>query len=731
MWTRIRSLISGRPGSSSTRLLASGLVLMLALGTTGFVIGRGDSALHLLVHPGAAWLATTQRGSVSLVDGQSGKSSVELQLSGARGHYLIVSQNGDHVLVLDTRTGKLLEVNVAQLALGAATSTSPGSQVVASVAATYIVNDAAGTVQRIDPVTLAPIGPRVHVPGRLGSTAVVDETGTLWIPVLSNGTAVPVTGAGVGHPVPVGNGNGLVLTAAAGLPIAIDRSTLKITTLGTAGAQDVITVPASAVSGGWQALLVPATSQAGSVPMVNGGATPSLAIVDLNTGTTQAVPLGSEVSTDVLGQPVQTAHQVFIPDYTTGSVLVYDTSAAAMAATIPVTGHPGTFQAEVIDGIAYFNDPNGTNAVVVTPDGQVHVVAKTGPGVPTARHGQPPSHPPAPTPQPQPQPGGSTQPPVTQPTQPPVTTPPTTPVPPQPAGPPTPPSPSPTLPSPTLPSPTLPSPPPPLAPQGVQATPGAGYVDVSWQPPSGGGTVASYTVSVSPSGATQAATGATSVHVTGLTCGTTYSFTVYSVGAGGQQVAAAPVSAQPCQAPSAPQGLSTQVSQHQVQVSWSPPAAPGGGTVSYTVNWGSGSPQTTTGASYTITGLTNFQTYTVTVTASSPAGQGGSDSTSVSVSPGTTWNYNVASWVTLPLHVRSAPNTSAGIVTTYNPAAGVPVQIVCQVMGGGYTDPTGTPNFPNAAVWDKLTNGGYIADGYITTPNASSDQFSPPIWQCQ
>jgi hypothetical protein len=721
MWTRIRSLLAGRPGSSSPKLLATGLALMLALGTTGFMIGRGDSALRLLVHPGAAWLANTQRGSVSLVDGQSGKSSVELQLSGARGHYLIVSQNGDQVLVLDTQAGKLMEVNVAQLTLGAATGTSSGSQVVASLAATYIVNDAAGTVQRIDPVTLAPLGPRLHVPGHLGSTAVVDDTGTLWLPVLSNGTAVPVTSAGVGHPVPVGSGSGLVLTSAAGVPIAIDRSTLKITTLETTGAQNVITMPASDVSGGWRALLVPAASQAGSLPMVNGGTTPSLVIVDLSKGTTRTVPLGSEVSTHVLGQPVQTAHQVFVPDYTAGSVLVYDTSAGALAETIPVTDHQGRFQAEVIDGIAYFNDPNGTKTVAVTPDGQIHVVAKTGPGVPTSRHGQPPGH----SPTPRQQPGGPTQPPVTQPTQPaqpPPTTAPTTPAPPRH---------TPGPPKHTRPSAPPPTPSPPLAPQGVQATTGAGYVDVSWRPPSSGGPVTSYTVSVSPSGGTQSAPSATSVHVTGLTCGTTYSFTVYSVGAGGQRVAAAPVSAQSCKPPTAPQGLSTQVSQHQIQVSWSPPATPGGGTVSYTVNWGNG-PQTAPGTSYTITGLANFQAYTVTVTASSQAGQGGSVSTSVSVSPGKTWNYNVASWVTYPLHVRSAPNTSASIISTYPaPPAGTPVQIVCQVWGGGFTDPTGTPSFPNGAVWDELSNGGYLADVYTTTPNASSNQFSPSIWQCK
>jgi hypothetical protein len=732
MWSRIKSLLVGRPDSSSTRLLATGLVVMLALGTTGFVIGRGDSALRLLVRPGSAWLATTQHGSVSLVDGQSGKSSVELQLSGARGHDLIVSQNGDQVLVLDPQTGKLMRVNITQLTLGAATGTSPGTRVVASLAATYLVNDATGDVWRIDPVTLTQIGPKFHISGQLGATAVVDDTGTLWVPVLSNGTAVPVTSAGVGHPVPVGTGPGLVLTSAAGVPIAIDRSTRTITTLGATGARDSVTVPASAASGGWQALLVPASSQAGSLPMVSGGATPSLAIVDLNTGTTQVVPLGSEVSTHVLGPPVQTARQVFIPDFTTGSVLVYDTSSGGLAATIPVTGHPGAFQAEVIDGIAYFNDPSGTSAVVVTPDGTVHVVPKTGPGVPTSSHRQPPGHAPAPVPQPLPQPlpgGTAPPPPGTQP--PPVTTPPTTAVPPQPR--PRPPTSTPAPPSSTPPG---PSPtPPPLAPQNVQATAVSGNINVSWLPPAGGSPVASYQVTVNPAAGRPTVTGATSVQFTGLACGTMYGFTVYSVGAAGQRVPAKPATAQvPCPPPSAPQGLSVSTpNQHQIQVSWSAPAQAGNTPITYTVSWGNGNSEQTTATSDPINGVRNFQAYTVTVTASNQAGPGGSISQTVTVQPGQSWGYAVSSWVTIPLNIRTGPGTNYSAVGP-KLLGGAPVQIACQEPnGGGYTDP-GTshkPSFPSPAVWDKLTDGDYVADGYITTANASSNQLSPPIWQCE
>src|SRR5712692_912354 len=116
---------------NSSGLVASGVAMMIVLGTAGFVIGRGDTALHLNVRPGDAWLSTTKRGSVSLVDGQSGQSSAELLLNGAQGHHLVVSQVGRDVLVLDTRTGLLVRINPEQLALGATTRTPAGSVVVA------------------------------------------------------------------------------------------------------------------------------------------------------------------------------------------------------------------------------------------------------------------------------------------------------------------------------------------------------------------------------------------------------------------------------------------------------------------------------------------------------------------------------------------------------------------------------------------------------------------------
>lgn len=166
---------------NSSRLVAAGLALTVLLGTAGFAAGRAASVLHMRITSGAVWLASAKRGSVSLVDGLSAQASAEVQLTGARGHHLVVTQAGDEVLVLDATTGTLIRLNTVELTLGASARTPGGTAVVASVAATYLVNYQSGTAQRIDPVTLTPLGPLVRLPGVPARGAVVDTKGTLWV----------------------------------------------------------------------------------------------------------------------------------------------------------------------------------------------------------------------------------------------------------------------------------------------------------------------------------------------------------------------------------------------------------------------------------------------------------------------------------------------------------------------------------------------------------------------
>lgn len=691
---------------TSSRMVTVGLALMIVLGTAGFLVGRGESALRLSIRPGDAWLPTDRNGSVNLVDGLSGRSSAAVLLRGASGHRLLVTQEGGVVLVLDAATGLLVRINTLQLLLGASLNIPRGSTVVASVAATYVVDYGARTVQRIDPVTLKPLGPLISLRWQPAGTAVVDKAGTLWVPAPVIGSVVPVTGSGTGRPIKVSAlGADVVMTSANGVPIAVDRTARRLTVVSASGAGDVLTLPASSGMTGPGALLVPAPGSGPSLPILEPGGSPSLVIVNLSQGTTTSAALGSEVAGHRLGAPVQAGQRIFIPDYSTGSVLVYDTTLGSLGVTIPVLRHPGEFSAEVIDGIAYFNDPSGSRAVVVTPDGQVHDLTKNGPRVRVSQ--------PAPTPASTPTPAPSQPGPLPSPTS-------------------TPhhrrhhhspaPSPSPS------PSPSS-SAPPPLAPVSPLAAAGPGYVDVSWRPPASGGPVSGYRIAVSPAAGSQTTTGPTSARISGLNCGTTYSFTVSSVGSRGEQVPAQPVTAMSCLPPGPPQGLSTSVSPGQIAASWSAPASDGGGTVTYAVSWGSGSHPGLTGTSDTITGLANFQVYTVTVTAANGAGTGGTASASVNLAAGP-WGFNITNNHVYALNVRSGPSTGTSILGSFAPNSYAPVQVICQVSGGSYADPSGSPA---GNIWDEIVYGGgsgYVADGYVTTPNSSANTFSPPIWPC-
>jgi hypothetical protein len=79
------------------------------------------------------------------------------------------------------------------------------------------------------------------------------------------------------------------------------------------------------------------------------------------------------------------------------------------------------------------------------------------------------------------------------------------------------------------------------------------------------------------------------------------------------------------------------------------------------------------------------------------------------------YSYRVTS--ATDLNGRSAPKTSASIVRTYAPSA--TLKVVCQTPGSS----VGT-----TAVWDKLSDGNYVSDYYVSTPSRTT--YSAPLPRC-
>jgi uncharacterized protein YraI len=77
--------------------------------------------------------------------------------------------------------------------------------------------------------------------------------------------------------------------------------------------------------------------------------------------------------------------------------------------------------------------------------------------------------------------------------------------------------------------------------------------------------------------------------------------------------------------------------------------------------------------------------------------------------------YRVTSGINL--NARSGPSTSYPIVAKYS--AGASLSVICQTAG---------ERVGSTPVWDRLTNGAWVADYYVSTPSKTT--YSAPLPQC-
>ncbi|HSA50468.1 MAG TPA: hypothetical protein VLH10_10200, partial [Yinghuangia sp.] len=68
--------------------------------------------------------------------------------------------------------------------------------------------------------------------------------------------------------------------------------------------------------------------------------------------------------------------RVYIPDRTSGNLLVYNTVQAMFEDQVKVTGKPGPLETHVRDGLLWVNDAQNATAAVVNVQGQIHLIDK-------------------------------------------------------------------------------------------------------------------------------------------------------------------------------------------------------------------------------------------------------------------------------------------------------------------------------------------------------------------
>lgn len=80
------------------------------------------------------------------------------------------------------------------------------------------------------------------------------------------------------------------------------------------------------------------------------------------------------------------------------------------------------------------------------------------------------------------------------------------------------------------------------------------------------------------------------------------------------------------------------------------------------------------------------------------------------------YSYTVTS--TTPLNARSGPSASSAVVRSHQP--GAPLRVVCQAAGSKVS---------TTSVWDKLSDGTYVSDYYVSTPSQTT--YSAPLPKCR
>ncbi len=448
------------------------LVVLVAACLTLFGLGAFDRAVA--VYDPAAWLFSKTKGELGRVNGGTAKVDTRVKVNGTAGHHIEVSQTDRYLIVRDTDTGMVSALDLTTLQIAASLQTTPGEgvRVVVHNHSAYVVDSVHGEVRQVDPLTLQPIGPTLNfAPGLRGGD--FDNDGRMWLALPSEGTVVAVTPASGSGAAPEVKTQSITQPAH---DLAVSVLDQGVAVLDQTDNQLVTihdtTVTRTVLNLGDQGQVAARTS--GSEIPVTVPADRHVYAIDKDKGNTVhdfTVP----GSGDRLSPAVAWAGWYYVADDSAGVVYVMDGN-GVLVDQIRFPGQTGDIQLEVRDKYLYINAVDGDSARVVDEGHHVSVVNKYPNDV---LGGDPPPAPPTP--------------------------------------------------------PTPPTPPvgPPGAPTAVIASAGNTTAHLSWGPaPDNGSPVTKYVVEGAGK-TTEVGANQRAMDFTGLTNGTTYTFTVYAVNAKG------------------------------------------------------------------------------------------------------------------------------------------------------------------------------------------------------
>ena len=348
-------------------MLAMGLVVAVVAGTVG---NRGRSSDQVSLSTGSAWFPSPDVGSVALIDGTTVTRVAQVPVFHP-GDDLEAVQSGSSAYVVDHTRGQAVPVDGSSLtARPPVVLGQPGDSHL-SLASTGQITWAVernGTVaQQLDPKTLFPLGPPIAFPGHAAAPALGND-GTLWL--VSGGLLRSLQGSNVRTSVQVGGVTSAQLVMASGHPVVLDSATHRAIEINPSSGRPIrsgcfdSSDPRALLSG----------SQSGSPKAFSvSPRTGTLLIANLQTGACRDVILGAEATFDRYGQGVESAGDLYVPDYKAGTVIVVDTRNGVVLGRPRVEQRGASFQLLAYHGFVWFDDTRADLAGIVNLHGAVAV----------------------------------------------------------------------------------------------------------------------------------------------------------------------------------------------------------------------------------------------------------------------------------------------------------------------------------------------------------------------
>ena len=364
--------------------LGAGLVGFAMVGT---LVAQGDAAkpAELDLRGGGAWVASSTVGQLTLIDGGTAEVAARVQVTEGSTDLGAV-QAGTVGYALDLGKGTVRRVDPAtfvaappvEVIEGARRHLTlhPGRDVM------YVVDHERGRVAVTDGTSLSGLKGEVQSLAEPVGSSVVDQAGRLWTLGAETGDLVWFDGTERHSRRAVADDSrDSELVVIDGRPALVDRKTRLVRTVGDDGgfrARSCLDIDPADRS------VRVAGSDAGRRLLVVSGDDGVLRVSDLGSGECGELVVDVADPDSDLGAPQESQGKVFIPNYTTGTVVIVDLESREVTRTGQLVLGGSQFELFDRDGIVFYNDPGSERAGVVRVDGTFAEVQKYDPARPGA-----------------------------------------------------------------------------------------------------------------------------------------------------------------------------------------------------------------------------------------------------------------------------------------------------------------------------------------------------------